>query len=143
MRLTYIRLLVNDFDSCFKFYSKTLKLKVTWGKIGDVYASFDAGDSTSLAIFSKELMLQSLNKESLIALSSPQHVLCFESDNVDKSYQELKELGVKFINEPKDIPGWGCRCVHLSDPEGNIIEINQELPKEKWAQDLLDDIPEN
>ena len=143
MKLTYIRLLVNNFDSCFKFYSETLKFKITWGKVGDVYASFDAGSSTSLAIFSKELMLQSLNKDGLNAISSPQHVLCFESDNVDKSYKELKKLGVKFINEPKDIPGWGCRCVHLNDPEGNIIEINQELPKEKWAQDLLDDIPEN
>jgi catechol 2,3-dioxygenase-like lactoylglutathione lyase family enzyme len=31
MELSNIRLLVKDFDTCFKFYSEQLGLKVTWG----------------------------------------------------------------------------------------------------------------
>jgi catechol-2,3-dioxygenase len=36
------------------------------------------------------------------------------------------------------MPGWGIRCFHLQDPDGNLIEINQHLPEEQWDQALSD-----
>ncbi len=47
MKLNNIRLLVNDFDNCFKFYSEKVGLTVTWGKLGGDYASFDIGIDTN------------------------------------------------------------------------------------------------
>ncbi len=38
--------------------------------------------------------------------------------------------------------GWGIRVVHLKDPEGNLIELNTELDKLKWDEDLLKDAKE-
>ena len=143
MKLNYVRLLVRDFDACFNFYAEILRFEVTWGRPGDVYASFGVGSDTSLSIFAQKLMLDSLRLEVDAAAGAPRQVLCFASDNIDEECNRLQQAGVCFINQPQDYPGWGCRCAHFADPEGNIIEINQELPQDRWSDDLIADIPEN
>ncbi len=143
MKLNSIRLLVTDFDACFTFYSEVLQLETTWGKLGDVYASFATGSATALSIFSKSLMLADLGISESPTTPTPQQVICFESDDIDADYQRLSAAGAKFINSPKDMPGWGIRCAHLSDPDGNIIELNQELSQDKWSDELLENTPEN
>ncbi|MCP3894883.1 MAG: VOC family protein, partial [Bacteroides sp.] len=50
-------------------------------------------------------------------------MISFEVDNVDESYKKLSAKGLKFINEPMDMPDWGMRVVHLYDPEENLIEL--------------------
>ena len=47
---------------------------------------------------------------------------------------------VDFVDKPKYIAGWGSRVAHFRDPENNLIEICCELPREKWSEDLLEDI---
>lgn len=143
MKLSNVRLLVDDFDSCFKFYAETLGLKVTWGEAGDVYASFDTGANSYLAIFSRKLMLEHLGKTVTNNTNEIQHVICFETVSVDNDYKELKKSGVNFLNEPSDMTGWGIRCVHLTDPEGNIIELHQILPKDQWSPCLQESDPSN
>lgn len=39
--------------------------------------------------------------------------------------------------EPKDYPDWGIRAAHVRDPDGNLIEIENEMPKGEWSQELL------
>lgn len=59
MKLNNIRLLVENFDDCFRFYTEKVGLKVTWGKIGGDYASFDIGISSNkmgFSIFKSDLM---------------------------------------------------------------------------------------
>ncbi|HPO50448.1 MAG TPA: hypothetical protein PLO89_09010 [Spirochaetota bacterium] len=51
-----LRLLVDDFDKSFRFYSEKLGLKIVWGKIGEVYASFDNGNGGEIGIFKSDLM---------------------------------------------------------------------------------------
>ena len=143
MKMNYVRLLVSDFTACFNFYAETLGLAVTWGKADDVYASFATGGDTGVAIFSRKLMLESLRWEGQDTVGVPQQVLCFAVNDIDAECSRLRHAGVHFINEPQDYPGWGIRCAHFADPEGNIIEINKELPQDKWAEDLLADMPEN
>jgi hypothetical protein len=46
MQLTHVRLLVEDFDVCFRFYRDVLGFTVTWGAEGDGYADFQ-GERTS------------------------------------------------------------------------------------------------
>jgi len=43
-------------------------------------------------------------------------------DDVDKAYQSLKEKGVKFITEPKNMH-WGARAATFVDPDGNKFTI--------------------
>ncbi len=145
MKLNNIRLLVNDFDNCFRFYSEKLGLKVTWGSIGGDYASFDIGiesNNMGLSIFKSDLMAKEIgNLDKTLPLNNREKiVIVLKVDNVDITYKKLTDNGVDFINNPKDIAGWGSRVAHFRDPENNLIEIYCELPKEKWSEDLLEDI---
>jgi len=145
MKLNNIRLLVSDFDNCFRFYSEKLGLKVTWGKIGGEYASFDIGiesHNMGLSIFKSDLMAKEIGNldKSLPSNNREKIILVLQVDNVDKIYNRLTNNGVYFINKPKDIAEWGSRVAHFRDPENNLIEIYCELPKEKWSEDLLEDL---
>ncbi len=125
MKMSQVRLLVEDFDRCYDFYSETLGLKVTWGKKGDDYASFGVGEKLDIAIFKAELMQQFFNIEPRSLRDIPEKaLLVLEYEDVDEIYERLTKLDIEFINEPMTMPGWGIRCVHLRDPEGNIIELN-------------------
>ncbi len=147
MELSNIRLLVNDFDKCFKFYAEQLGLKVTWGKIGGDYASFDIGIKSSemgLSIFKSDLMAAAIgnSNKSLPGDNREKIAIILKVDNVDTTFQNLSAKNVPFINEPTDMTGWGIRAAHFRDPENNLIEIWSELPKEKWDKDLQNDAAE-
>jgi len=143
MKLSGIRLLVKDFDECFRFYSEKLGLKVTWGELGGAYASFDIGyGSDGLAIFPSDFMAEAIGNSNLSLPENDREkiAIILSVDNVDKAYEELQARGVAFINKPTDMTGWGMRTVHLRDSEGNLIELYSELSKDKWDKDLLDDM---
>lgn len=144
MELNCIRLLVNDFDKSFKFYAETLGLKVIWGKIGGEYASFDVGIPSGLSIFKSDLMTSAIgNSEKSLPINNREKAaIIFKVDNVDKSYQNLSNRGVNFIDQPSDMTGWGIRVSHFRDPEDNLIEIWSELAKDKWDKDLQDEANE-
>lgn len=140
MRMCSLRLLVRNFDNCFDFYSKVMGFKVTWGKKGEAYASFDVGGGAYLGLFQLEL-----NNDFLGITNAPydpnlraedKAILCFESDDVDQACQDLKNKGATLLVEPVDMPGWGIRCANLRDPEGNLLEISTPMPIEEWNQDL-------
>jgi catechol 2,3-dioxygenase-like lactoylglutathione lyase family enzyme len=131
MKLNNIRLLVNDFDKCFSFYKDTLGLNATWGNLGGVYASFDIGLPSGLGLFKADLMdtvLGDMPKAST-KKTADRFAIIISVDDIDGTYNNLKNKGVNFINEPKDMPDWGIRVAHFRDPEGNLIEIYTDLPK--------------
>jgi len=141
MEIYGIRLLVSKFDECFTFYSNTLNLNKTWGKLGDDYASFDIGKGVALSIFKSDLMAQAIGNidKNLPADHREKSALILQVENVDSFYRELLDKGVAFITEPADKTGWGIRACHFRDPDGNLIELFTELPKEKWDKDLLEE----
>lgn len=143
MKLNGIRLLVKNFDESFKFYSEKMGLKVTWGELGGAYASFDVGGNPdSLAIFPSDFMAEAIGNSNLPLPENTREktAIILNVDDVDKTYKELQLRGIEFINQPTDMTGWGSRTVHLRDNEGNLIELYSELPKDKWDEDLLEDM---
>lgn len=144
MKLNCVRLLVGDFDESFRFYTEKLGLNVVWGKPGGDYANFDIGIPGGLSIYKTDLMAKAIgNTEKSLPIDKREKIaIILNVPDVDKTYRELAEKGVPFINEPKDMTGWGMRAAHFRDPEGNLLEIWSELPREKWDQDLLDDAKE-
>jgi len=140
MKLEGLRLLVEDFDTSFIFYSQVLGFEIKWGKLGDVYASFDTGGHIGLSIFKSNLMYEALeiSMDQNMQKNNPS-VIVIACDDVDLIYHQLKSKEVKFLTKPKDMPHWGKRCMHIRDPEGNLIEFSSELAKEKWHKDLLED----
>ncbi|MFA8300745.1 MAG: VOC family protein [Hyphomicrobiales bacterium] len=138
MKIDGIRLLVNDFDKCFEFYSETLGLTASWGKKGEDYASFDIGLPSCLSLFKSDLMAASIGNsdKSLPSDSREKFVITLRVDDIHKTYKEFSDRGAVFLTEPTDMPGWGITVAHLRDPEGNLIEILTELAMDKWDKDL-------
>lgn len=143
MKLTHIRLLVNDFDVCFRFYRDVMGFAVQWGAEGGDYAAFRSRGEAMVALFSRQGMAETLGAGDLPSEAScecqDRYVLTFETADLDAMADALKARGAVFVSELQDRPDWGIRTVHLRDPEGNLIEVNSPLPESQWSDELADE----
>ena len=100
-------------------------MEAVWD-VEECYASFKVADGIEvLAIFTSDLIapvVGNTDKTQPVGFRE-KSMFSFEVDSVDETYQTLSEKGIKFINEPMDMPDWGARVVHLYDPEENLIEL--------------------
>ncbi len=54
------------------------------------------------------------------------HHLCFEVDDIGAKLEELKQLGVRLINEtPLELPGRKLAFVHPKSTGGVLVELYQ------------------
>ena len=124
-----IRVLVNDFQKCFDFYTQKLGFEVFWGDRDGPYASFKA-DGYNEPCFEIFLAKDMKIYEGYVPLKgsgkTDNNIYVIPSDNLEEDYRKLKERGVVFIGEPQTIKEWGMRCVYFRDPEDNLIELYQE-----------------
>jgi catechol 2,3-dioxygenase-like lactoylglutathione lyase family enzyme len=125
MKFNNVRLLVKDYEKCFKFYTEKLGLEAAWN-LGGCYASFKVAENIEgLAIFVSDLMAPAAGNtdKSQPTDCREKMMVSFEVENVDETYKSLLAKDVAFINQPTDMPDWGMRVVHLRDPEENLIEL--------------------
>jgi catechol 2,3-dioxygenase-like lactoylglutathione lyase family enzyme len=142
MKLTHVRLLVTDFDACFRFYRDVMGFAVQWGAEGANYADFRAPRGGAMvALFSRQAMAETLGEASPPCDRSCQDrfMLVFEAADLDSTVAALKARGAQFLLEVTERPDWGIRAAHLRDPEGNLIELNSPLPQEQWTDELSDE----
>ena len=142
MKFNNVRILVKDFSTCYKFYRDKLGLEPGWGDENSGYASFNVAEGIEgLALFNSDWMAEVVgnSEEQLPVGCREKMMVVLTAENVDKTYELLKQNGVQFINSPHDMPEWGGRVVHLYDPEKNLIEIIAPLPKDNWSEDLLEE----
>jgi lactoylglutathione lyase len=127
-KFTYTRLLVSNFKACFLFYRDVMGFQPTFGSENDVYADFNTGD-VILALFNRLEMSKAIGTTKLPAEAQAQDkmALIFKVEDVDKTWQELKQRGVPLSTGPADHPDWGMRSAYVRDPDGNLIEIYQPL----------------
>jgi catechol 2,3-dioxygenase-like lactoylglutathione lyase family enzyme len=95
-----------------------------------VYADFDTGGGTGIALFQRELMSEALGTSGLPASAQGDQdsfVLVFSVEDVDATCSRLQAQGVRLVTEPRDRPEWGIRTAHFRDPDGFLIEINQGI----------------
>ncbi len=125
MKFSNVRLLVKDYEKCFRFYTEKLGLEAAFD-IEGCYGSFKVAEGIEgLAIFTSDLMASAVGNadKDQPAGCREKMMVSFEVDNVDETFKTLSAKGVEFINQPTDMPGWGMRVVHLRDPEENLIEL--------------------
>ena len=126
MKLTHVRLLVDDMDRCLAFYRDALGLEVTLDAGEGIYFELDAGD-VILALYRRDLMGQMLGAALPAPAQSDAVAFTFQVHDVDAAAEELAEKGVELVNGPMDYEVAFLRVAHLRDPEGNLIEINAPL----------------
>jgi len=134
MKLYSVRLLVDDFDACFRFYRDVLGLEPVWGEEGGRYADFKAGEGL-IALFKRDLMATAVGTEDLPARADAQDraAIVLQVDDLEETVARLRARGAAFVAEPQDYPAWTIRAAHLRDPEGNLIELFVPLPDEPSA----------
>ena len=124
MKLTHVRLLVDDYAACFRFYCEVLGLQCGSGDERSGYADFSGGGGESvLAIFDRAEMAEVVE----VRPAGDGAVLVFEVDDVDAAAERWRG---HLASQPVSRPDWGIRVCHLRDPDGNLIELNQQIALE-------------
>lgn len=111
MKLDYIVLPTENVNEVREWYNKHLDLGIDWESADFVLMTGD--DGARLGI------------HRVPSPSEPEHVhLHFEVDDVDDTYEELLEMGVRFSSPPENT-NWGYRSVVCQDPASHTVEIFQ------------------
>lgn len=130
MQLSYVRVLVDRYAECFRFYRDVMGFELLMGDENSRYAEFRTGGQTRLAITARSILAVVPGVSAEAGASTPEHLmLVFQVADVDAEAAALKRRGAQLIAEPVDRPEWTVRTAHLRDPEGNLIEVNTPLER--------------
>ncbi len=128
MRIKYTSVYVNDQGKALKFYTEILgfvkKADITAGKYRWLtVASPEDQDGTQLVLEPNENPAAKAYQEALFKQGI--RATLFVVDDIQKEYERLKKLGVKFTMEPTKLTGAGSTIAVLDDTCGNLIQITQ------------------
>lgn len=126
--LKAIRLLVDDYEACVRFYRDLLGCEPHYGSEDTAIIDFGFGcKPTMLALFDSKT-----SEGADEAVERPDGgrdglILVFRVDCVDALYERLRDRGVQFLFPPRDFPDLKVRGTRFRDPQGNLLEINEGL----------------
>ncbi|WP_226036879.1 VOC family protein [Aquibacillus saliphilus] len=128
-KMDHIGIAVRDIESSITFYTKVLEAKLI-----DHYSSDAKGVESEIAIMEIngeriELLAPTNNTTSPIARFIKQkgkgvHHLAYRVDDLDQALLELKQQGIRVLEDSLRINKHGRRLIYLNpaDTEGTIIE---------------------
>ncbi len=125
MELAQVRLVVTDFTGCFRFYRDVLGLKPQVDDDGGPYAKFSPDEgSAGIALHDRADLEATL--PGLAKADGDRALIVLKVDDVDAYAAEITARGAILAAGPAVL--WErLRVVHLRDPEGNLIELQQWL----------------
>ena len=122
--LDYVVLVVADLDRALAFYSGTLGLELQHR--AKRYAQMRAG-TTRLSLYTRDAMAETLGLALVApALDAPAFELGFKVADCDAAFAELVAAGAAAVTAPTT-RAWGQRTAYVRDPDGNLIELAQDL----------------
>lgn len=106
-----------DLNNLLPFYRDVLGLKVVHQSEGFVVLGEENSESATLGL--------GTHSEVHGSNSDPaRHMVGLESDDLAADWQQLKEAGVEFIENPTEYGG-DMSIATLKDPEGNLVQLWQ------------------
>ena len=128
MRIKYTSVYVSDQGKALKFYTEALgfvkKADITAGKYRwltvtssedqeGVELVLEPNENPAAKAYQEALFLQGIRATNFIV------------NDIQKEYERLKKLGVKFTMQPTKLPGTPSTIAVLDDTCGNLIQITQ------------------
>ncbi len=128
MRIKYTSVYVSDQGRALKFYTEVLgfvkKADITAGKYRWLtVTSPEDQDGVELVLEPNENPAAKAYQEALFKQGI--RATNFIVDDIQKEYELLKKVGVKFTMQPTKLPGTPSTIAVLDDTCGNLIQITQ------------------
>ncbi len=121
----YVILFVGDLERSVAFYRDVVGLPFKlWG---DGYAEF-ATKGTRFGLYDRD-RLGELTGQGADAPGSPGGEVVFLVEDVDAEAARLRAAGATILRGPVD-RAWGHRTLHLQDPDGFVVELAEEIPRQ-------------
>jgi lactoylglutathione lyase len=124
-RVDYVILYVGDLDRAISFYRDVIGLPFKFSEAG--YAEF-ATEGAKFALYDRAGLQTLIGREGTDGETTME--VAFLVDDVDGEARRLRAAGVDVLSGPVDRP-WGQRTFHLLDPDGHVVELAQELPRDQ------------
>jgi lactoylglutathione lyase len=121
----YVILFVADLERSVAFYRDVIGLPFKLE--GDGYVEF-ATQGTRFGLYDRN-RLRELTGHGPRAPASPGGEVVFLIGDVDAEAERLRAAGVAILKGPVD-RAWGHRTLHLEDPDGFVVELAQEIPRQ-------------
>ncbi|HEV3473847.1 MAG TPA: VOC family protein, partial [Actinomycetota bacterium] len=120
----YVILYVGDLEASISFYRDVLGVPFRFAEHG--YAEF-ATQGTKFALFERQRLPDLIGRHT--RPGGPDAEVAFLVDDVDAWAGRLRDAEVTILTGPVDRP-WGHRTLHVADPDGHVVELAQEIPRQ-------------
>ena len=136
-RLAYSILFVSDLERSIRFYRDVIGLPFKFSN--ESYAEF-ATEGAKFALYHRGHLRDLLGRDVPSGeVPWPQGEVAFFVDDPDTEHERLQGAGVDVLAPPTDRP-WGERTLHVSDPDGNVVELTRPKANEPsntrgWERD--------
>jgi lactoylglutathione lyase len=124
-RLGYVILFVEDLERSVAFYRDVVG--VPFKLEGDGYVEF-ATQGARFGLYDRN-RLGELTGQRTDPPDHPGGEVVFLVEDVDAEAERLREAGVTILRGPLD-RAWGHRTLHLLDPDGFVVELAGEIPRQ-------------
>ncbi|AYY14265.1 VOC family protein [Actinobacteria bacterium YIM 96077] len=125
-RVGYVIWFVASLERSVAFYRDVLGLEVRLE--GDGYVEFTM-ENVKFSLFDRAKLPELIGRP---GGQPPCGEIAFVVDDVDGEAARLSEAGAQVLSGPVDRP-WGQRTLHIADPDGNVVELAQNLDRRGWA----------
>ena len=132
-KINHVAIVVRDIDESLKFWESALGLKLH--HIEDVPSQ--ASKVAFIPVGDSEIeLVQPTNEDSGMAAYLEKrgeglHHLCIEVDDIEGKMQELKDAGVRLVNEtPQVLPGRKMAFIHPKSASGVLVELYEITAEE-------------
>lgn len=126
MELTQVRLLVADFPAVYRFYRDVLGLKPQFEAEHGPYAKLSPDSGNAAVALQDRAQLSDILEELGAEPTGYRALVVLRVEDLDAVCAELVARGAEFSRPPAPM-GDRIRVAYLTDPEGNLVELQEWL----------------